>query len=434
MMKVEVEQQGGCRRSVSVAVAPDQVREDYDRIVKLYAQHARVSGFRQGRAPRELVEKRFAKRIVEDAKEQLLPRFYREALQQENLEPVALIDLSEAVFSRTDGFSFRVVLDVAPEFKLPKYRKLVLKSEPVAVTEEHVDGAIDATRERFARFEYVADRGVATGDLVQVDYRGTVDGTGIAELADNEQDIGKGEDFWVPIDTPEFLPGFNAGLEGAAIGEHRQVTIAFPDDYRVAVLGGKTALYEVDVKAIRGRTLPALDEEFLKRLEVASVEDLRREVREQLTRHAEQAERMRLRDEAARQLLDKADFEVPESLLQREQQSIVRELIQAMAQRGESREQMQAQRDALMSTATERARERLRISYILSAIGREEKIEISDSDVETRLEAMAGRYGMPLDRFKAELEKREGGLDAIRHELQSERTMEFIVEHAKIKD
>jgi len=434
VIKTEVEKQEGCRRSVAVAVPPEAVRETYDRVVDAYARQGRIKGFRQGRAPRDLIEKRFAQQIAEDARDRVLPRYYREALEQEGIEPVALIDLEHAAFSKTDGLSFRVTVDTAPEFKLPRYRKLTLKVEPVEVTDQDVDQAVTSTREQFARFEDVTDRGVAAGDLVQVDYSGAVDGRPVAELVPDQPDIGQGEDFWVPVDEPEFVPGFNAGITGAAIGDQRRIEAAFPGDYRVEPLRGKAAVYTVTVKALRGRTLPELDAAFLKRLEVESVEDLRGRIREQLDQHAEQASRMRLRDEAASQLLAKADFEVPASVLERERQNVLRELVQNLVRSGESGEQLKARREELLGQADGRALERVRLSYLLAAIGREEQIGVSDAELEERLAALAARYSMPVDRFKSELEQREGGLDAIRQELQAERVMDFIVEHAKIKD
>jgi len=431
-MKVSVEKKDGCRRVMRVDVGADLVRDDYNQLVSRYAKEVRVPGFRAGKAPAGLVENRFAKQITEDARDRMLPRFYQAAIEQEALAPVALVNVEDVVFSKNDGLKFSVTFDVAPEFKLPKYKKLSFKRQPVAVTDSDIDRGIDDLRTRFARYENVEGATVAAEDLVQVDYAGNVDGTPVGELTSECRDLGAGSDFWVPIGEPEFLPGFNAGLIGAAIGATAAFDVTFPEGFHVKDMVGKTAHYEVTVKALRRRALPAVDAEFLKRLGVETESALREQMRADLTTAGENAEHARLRDEVAQELLDKADFEVPQSILERERTAILREMVERLARGGGTREQIQQQREQLFASAAQRAMVRLRLSYILARIGEEEKIAVSDQDVEDRIALMAQRYGLAPERFKAELEKNDG-TDGVKESLLAERVMDFILENAKIK-
>lgn len=432
-MKVTIEKSDGCRRVLGVDVPAETVKSDYDAIIGLFAKEVKISGFRPGRAPVELVEKRYGKAIIQETKDRLIPRFYHEALQQESIEPVAVVDVQDVEFSRQEGLQFKVIVDVAPEFKLPKYKKISLKREKTDVADEDVDRTLTEILERFARFDDVEDKPVASGDLVQIDYDGISDGAALAELADDCRDVGSGKDFWVPTGETEFVPGMNAALEGAAIGDSLTVDVEFPADYHVAAVAGKKAVYTVAVKGVRTRVLPELDEEFLKRFEVESEDALRARIRQDLEEAAEARETGRLKGDLSRFLLDKTGMDLPEAIVERETGSLVRDMLTRVAQQGASREMLEQHRDEILGSASQSARDRVKLSYIVDRIGAEEEITVTDEDVEARLDVMGQRYGMPAERIRPELEKQDEGLQRLRTEIRGDKVMDFLLEHAKIK-
>jgi trigger factor len=432
-MKVTVEKAGGCRRVLDINVPAETVRSDYDAIIRLFAKEAKISGFRPGKAPVELVEKRYRKGIVQETKDRLIPRFYHEALEQESIAPIAVIDVQDVEFSSDEGLRFKALVDIAPEFKLPKYKKISLKRESTDVSDEDVDKTMKEIMERFARFEDVTDQPVSSGDLVQIDYDAESDGKPLADDVEDARDIGSGKDFWVPTGESEFVPGINAALEGVAIGENLSLDVTFPEDYHVASVAGKSAVYKLTVKGIRTRVLPELNEEFLKRFEVESEDALRARIRTDLEEAAEAREVGRLKDEIGRFLLAKTDMDLPESLVEREANAFVRDVLTRAAQQGGSREMLEQHRDEILGSATKGAQDRVKLSYIIDRVAKEEEIEANDDDVEQRLSVMAGRYGMPVDRFRVEWEKQDEGLEQIRGEAKSEKVMDFLVENAKIK-
>jgi trigger factor len=432
-MKVAIEKGDGCRRIVSIDVPAEDVKSDYESLLAVYTQQVRLPGFRQGKAPSALVEKRFASQLVEDAKQRLVPRFYQEAAAQEQLKPVTVLDVTDVVFAKAGGLQFKVTVDVAPDFKLPKYEKLTIRGSEPVTTDEDVEKAIDDLRGRFASYEDVEGRAVQAEDLVQVDYSGACDGASLSELASDCQDLGKGEDFWVPVSEPEFLPGFNAGLVGTEMGSEATIDVVFPEDYHVAAVAGKKALYTVKVKAIRARQLPELDEEFLKRVGMETEEALRKMVRENLEEGSKNAEEASRRDAVAEQLLAKSNFDIPESLLEQERNAILRDMISEAARGGVAREAMEAQREGMVQVADERAAKRVRLTYILDAIADKEEVTVNDEDVDARLEEMASRYYMPVDRLRGEMEKHDAGLANLRGEVRAGKVMELILERAKLK-
>ncbi len=432
-MKVSIEKTDACRRILGVAVPAETVKSDYDAIISLFAKEVKISGFRPGRAPVELVEKRYSKAIIQEAKDRLLPRFYNEALEQEGIEPVSVIGVLDVEFSRDEGLQFKVAIDVAPEFKLPKYKKISLKREKADVGDADIDRTLTEIRERFARFEDVDGQPVASGNLVEIDYDGVSDGKPLAEIAEDSRDIGSGKDFWVPTGESEFVPGMNAALEGASIGDTLTVDVAFPDDFHVASVAGKNAVYTVAVKGIRTRVLPKMDEEFLKRFEVESEEALRARLRQDLEEAAEARETGRLKHEISRFLLDKTGMDLPESLVELETGNLVRDVLTRVAQQGGSREKLEQHRDEILGSASQKARDRVKLSYIIDRIGGDEGISVTDEDLEQRLAFMSQRYGMPAERLRPELEKQDEGLRSLRGEIRGDKVMDFLLENAKVK-
>ena len=433
-MNVTVENGEGCRRILSISVPAEEAAKDYESILDVYVKNAKLRGFRKGRAPAALVEKQFAKSIQQELRDRVIPRSYAEAIKQEELKPVATVDVQDVEYSKDDGFKFKVVVDVEPEFKLPKYKKISLKREPVAVTDEDVENTITNIRQRSARYEDVTDQPLAANDMVQIDYEAVCDGKPLAEVAADSSDIGKGADMWVPSGEHEFVPGMTAALEGASIGDTRSFDVEFSEDYYVKAVAGLKATYTMTIKAIRKLTLPELTEEFLKQYGVKSEEELRTNIRKDLEEAGEAREKARLKDEISKYLVEKTKIEVPQSLVDRETYTLVQETIERASKQGASREMIEEQHAAIFNSASEAALSRVKLSYVVNAIRAEEGIEISDEDVDREVATIAARYGMQPEMVRAELEKRDEGLKNMRLDLLGNKVMDFLLENAKIKE
>ena len=419
---------------MTVSAPADELKKDYDTVVNLFVQNSKLRGFRKGKAPVALVEKQYAGAIEQELRDRLLPRYYNEALQEQELKPVAVVDIQDVVISRDNGFSFKAVLDVAPEFKLPKYKKIPLKREPVAVTDDDVENTIKNIRERYARFEDVSDKPFAAGDMVQIDYEAVCDGKPLAELATDSKDIGQGEDMWVPSGEHEFVPGMTEALEGAKIGDSVTFDVEFPEDYRVESVAGLKAVYTMKIKAIRTMTLPQLNEEFLKQFDVETEEQLRENIRKDLEDAAEARETAALKEAISKHLIEKTKIEVPESIVARETESLIRETMERALRQGATSETLREHHAEIITSASESAVNRVKLSYIVNAICDAEEIEVTDEDVEKELENMSRRYGMPVDSIRTELEKRDEGLGGLRADILGNKVMDFLLENAKIKE
>ena len=429
-MKVRIEDGGPCRKLMHVDVPPQDVAPEYGNVLKEYAKFGRVAGFRPGKAPAPVVERHYAKAIMEETRDRLVPRFYREALKENRVDAVAIVDVQDVKLDKAKGLTFRVTVDVAPEFKLPKYKKFAVKENPVEVADKDVDAAFGRLLDGYARFEDVSNRAVGDGDLVQIDYKGRCDGKTVTEMTPDNAGLGEGADFWTLCGDREFLPGLNKGLIGAAINDRREIKVVFPADYHVKAVAGREAAYEVLIKAIRQKILPEINAEFLKPFEVDSREALRERIRKDMIEHAEKAEKDRRKDEIATFLLKETEFDVPTSIVEQETNLAVRSMVQRIARQGATREQIVERRDDIVNAASKTSKERVKLSYILNRIAAEEKVEVSDGEVESRVESLAKYYEMPKDKFKAELDKRNG-VEGLRSDIRSEKTMDFLLEQVK---
>lgn len=433
-MNVKVDKVGACRLQVSVSVPADEVRPAYERVVKQFAGKARIPGFRPGKAPTALVETRFRKEIAKETQDQLLPDTYQEMIKKESLRPVAIVALDNANLSPDNGFSFQVTLDVVPEFKLPKYQKIPVAAVNADVGEKDVDEALASMRKRMARYEDLEGGTVQDQDMVKVTYSGTCDGRPLTEVDASAGELADGTDFWIPIVTEsEFLPGLNAALTGTASGGTVKVDVEFPADYRVKGLAGRNAVYDFTVKALRRMREPALDDAFLKDVGMATADDLRKRIREDLEAAKKESEDSRQRREISTFLLEHTKLEVPESQVAGETQSLLRSLLSRMARAGGTREMLEKHRDEIMGSVAQQASERVRLSYILQEIAGAETITLTDEDVNAEIGRLAGQYGMPEAKLRAEIEKQEGGMAHLRHDLLQTRVLDYLLGQAKVK-
>ena len=432
-MKVSVEDMGSCRKVLHIDVAAEIVAPDYEKVLKAYATHANISGFRKGKAPAKIVEKRFKKNIEDDARQDLVPKFYHEALAAKDIKPVAVVDITGVDFDKVNGLKFDVILDVMPEFKLPKYKKITIKEEKVDVTDADVDEQVKGMLKNMGKFDEVTDRGLEKDDLASIDYTATCDGAPLIELGEACKGIAGGENFMVMMGDPEYLPGMVDGLMGAKIGDKKVVDVVFPTDYHLKEVAGKTAVYDVEVKGIRAQILPEIDDELLKNIGCESEDDLRSKIKEQLDDSARQREKTHLHNEVAKFLIEKTKFDLPQSIVEQETNLQAREMINQLSTRGAQREHIEAQRDDIMTNAVQNANNRVKIGYIVDRIADAESISVEDSEVDTRIDQLAVQYRMTPEQFREELGKREDSKAGIEGEVRTGKVFDFLVENAKIK-
>ncbi len=432
-MNVVVEDTGTCRKKIGVEWNAERVQQDYDSVLAEFCKASKIKGFRPGKAPIKVIEKRYAKEIMDTVRERLVPAGYQQAIKDKNLNVVHVLDVSDVSLELGKPMTFTVSVEIVPEFELPEYKGISLERQKEEIPEEKVDETVLSIREQFASFDEVQGRSVQKGDLVQVDYEGVCDGTAIEEISEETKGLGARKEFWVRADENAFLPEFAEGLAGAEIGEKRQIFVEFAKEFPVKDLEGKKATYFVDVKAIREKKLPDVDEDFLKRIGVDDEETLRTRIREDLQRGAEQREASRLRNAVVNYLLNAIEMDVPPTVVSRETQAIIQDIVRDNTSRGAKQEQLMEKKEEILEVATKNAAERVKAQFILDRIADQEKIEVPPQRFREHVDRLAGSYGMKPDALCAELKKRDA-MDNVKNELRRSMTVDFLLESAAIKE
>jgi trigger factor len=432
-MTVEVKSIGPCRKELGIRTDWEAVSADYEGVVGAFVRESAVPGFRKGKAPRNLVEKRYGSAIADETRDSVISRLYRQAMSQEQLSAVAVVAVNDVRFAKGEGVSMRVTVDVPPEFKLPKYRGIPVKGVRIHVTDEAVEKAYQRFLDRMSRFEDVAGRPVRKGDLVLLDHAGTCEGKPLRDLSAECRDLGDGRDVWVLADEPEYLPGFAAGLTGMQAGERRTLSVNFPADYHVQSVAGRSASYEVTVKQIREKHPPEVNEAFLKMVGAESVDAMKARFRQELERAAKERDLGSRRDQVARHLLVETHFDVPQSVVEQELQMTVRAMVQRIVAQGGTREQIAEHRSSIMDAASRTSTDRVKLGYVLARIAEEEKVAVGPEEVNQRIEMLAQRHGMPAADLRREIEK-NNGLEGVEAEIREEKAMAMLVESAKVTE
>lgn len=435
-MNVTVENTGPCRKLLKAEFSAEEIQKEYDESLAVYAKHGQVRGFRPGRAPREMIRRKYDKQILDGLRDHLLAKGFQSAIKEHQFDPIAEMDLQQSELKAGQPFSFSVTLDVEPEFDLPSYKGLAVEAKKVEVTEEALTEAIDRYLENTAKYEDLKkDRPVKAGDMVAVDYRATVDGKPMAELSEKAKSLATGSDFWVIANEEySFLPGFGPQLVGLKVGDAKDVSVVFDDKAPIEELRGKTGVFAVMVKKIRERQKPPLDEALFKSLSVKDEAELRETFRSLLKREADSQEQSRRRNQLVEALLKSASLDVPESETNSESHRIVYEMVEENTRRGVPEKEIRENISKISESAKTAAQERLKLRYLLKRIAREENIDVTDAEVTALMNAHAMRSGAPSAKEwlqRSNLKERDVR-SGLRQDLLTSKTIDFLLANAKL--
>ncbi len=431
-MKVTMKSTGPCRQTIRIEVPAETVAAERAELLTYYTKGVSLPGFRKGHAPKALVEKKFAKDMAADLKDRVVPKFYHEAIAQEKVKVVAVVDVSEPEIADGKPLKFEVTVDVPPEFKLPKYDGISIKAEKADVSEKQIDETVESILRQHATYEDITGRAAKEKDMVQVSYESTIGGQPLEEKVPQARGLGRGNGYWITCDDESFLPGMGKALVGAKIGDKKDVTVKFPEGFIVKELAGMKAEFKVEVTGMRETKLPELNEEFLKKLHIESEAELRKNIREHMEEAAKNKEKGRQQDEVCEFLLKKTKLDVPESAVKEQTRNLTYELARQRMMRGMSQEQIKAQSEDMFKEAQEKAEEQVKLRYIVMAVADAENIKVEDQEVADEVVRMAVSQRQDAAEYRKKLEK-EDQLESVRDQIRFGKTIEFLLENAKIK-
>jgi len=432
-MNINVERQPQCTATLRVEIPAEKVNGERNKIIQGFAGQARIKGFRPGKAPRELIEKRFAVEIAEELESRLVREALDEALRKEDLKVLDVEPPQSPTIHPDGAYSFTAKLMLAPEFDLPEYKGIEVEIPRIDVTPEMVDQNLDSLRERFGEFEDVEGRAAADGDFAVINYTSTIDGQSVEEALGKPIEFLAGrDDYWVKLDDESFLPGFAKQLTGMEADQEKAVTLNLPDDFPVEDARGREITFQVKLTGLKEQNLPELNDELAaKIIPDATLDSLKETIEGRIREDLERRVADLKVDRIVQVLNSQVEFELPEAILTSEIQGQADQMVERGISSGMSQEEIEAQQGDIFNAAGQQARVNLRTNFILQEIARTEELEIPDQELLQHLAMMAQRQQQPVKKFVKTLQK-EGRLPGIRNSLLVGKAIDFVVEHANV--
>ena len=432
-MNVTVQELAPCKKLVRFEVDTSALNEAFETVTKDFQREAALPGFRPGKAPRDMVIKRYEEDITTEVKRKLISETYRQGIKDQKLEVVGYPDIEEIQFAKGQALQFAATIETAPQFQMPEYRGLPAKRDIATVAEEDIDKALDALRTQQAKFEK-ADRAVKENDFVVLNYFGTCEGKPITDWNPVARGLTEKKNFWIQVTPESFIAGFAPQLIDAKAGDKRTVNVDFPADFVTREIAGKKGVYEVEVVEVKERILPPLDDAFAKTYGAEDLTHLRDGVRRDLQNELNLKQKRVVRQQLVEALLGRVNFDLPESLVQQETRNVVYNIVRENQRRGISKEVIDQQKDAIYSAANQTAKERVKAEFLISKIAEKEGIRVNEQEMNLRIVSLAQTYNMAPDKFLKEVKSRQGGIEEIYAQLLHEKVVDFLQEHAKIED
>ncbi|MBR4598059.1 MAG: trigger factor [Opitutales bacterium] len=434
-MKTNIEKISDTRQKVSVSLDAAEIAKERENVVADFVKYAKVPGFREGKAPKGMIEKRFA----EDIKAQLERAVTNKAVEALNsikdFDIFAVVDLQAGDVEAKDGATLTFTADVYPQIKLPADYKTSVELNPVDATEEEIQKTVDFYRNQRAQYNKIEDRPAQKGDFVQVSYEGKIDGKSVDELAEKPAMYGKQKGTWEEAGNTD-VPGVRSiveGVVGMKVGEKKTVEEIFAADFPEAALAGKTAVYEVELNEIREKKLPEIDEAFLKDMGDKTEADFRARLAKDITAEKTQHNEVLKRQYAVDQLMEKVDFPVPESALEEERQSVLQEMMMRFMSSGATKEDLEKNKQSLYDAATKDAEPRAKMRIFLNRVAVANNLKVENDDMQRMLWQESVRTRTRPEELIKQLKKDQGRVNRMRADALLQKAINFIAEKAEVK-
>ena len=427
IMNVQVENLEKNMAKLTVEVPAEEVEKALQAAYMKEKNKISIPGFRKGKVPRQMIEKMYGAAVFyEEAANILIQNNYAQAMEESKLDIVSRPTIDVVQIEAGKEFIFTAEVAVRPEVTLGKYKGVQVTKIDTTVSDEEVDAALEAERQKNARTVSVTDRAVAEGDTAVIDYEGFVDGVAF--------EGGKAENHSLVIGSHSFIDTFEDQLVGHNPGEEVEVNVTFPTEYHAPELAGKAAVFKCKIHEIKAAVNPELNDEFAQDVsEFDTLEEYKADLRKQLEANKEIEAKRTKEDEAIKKIIDKSTMEIPEAMIETQCENMINEFAQRITQSGLSMEQyMQFSGmtlDKLKEQVRPEAETRIKSSLVLEQIAKEENIEIPDADVDAEIEKMAAQYGMEADKLKEYMGDAER--ESMKRDMAVTKAVELIMENVK---
>ena len=413
------------KREISVEIPAAEVARETESQIARYQKSARLPGFRAGHVPASIIKQRFGEGLKSDVAEALIPKYFRREAEKQGLIPVSQPRVTDLHMHDGEPLRFKASFEVLPEIQVEGYKELRADHPDITVTDEEVEHALNSVREQHAAYTTIEGRALAEGDFAQASMDGKPkDGQDVAEAKANPVHM---DDVLIEIGGKNTVPEFTQNLTGASAGDEHTFDVIYPEDAPDKRLAGKTFVYTVKINGIKQKTLPELNDDFAKELgEFTTLDQVRKQIRDNMEAEKRHTAEREAKDKLVAELVKRNDFEVPESLVDRQIDLRLERGLRALAAQGMKMEDLKKMDlPRLRAGQRDQAVNDVKSSLLLERIADLEKIEVSDDELNREIEALAQQSKQTSEGVRARLTQ-DGGLDRIRIRIRSEKTLDFL--------
>ncbi len=428
MIKVTIEDMKPSKKKLHIEVPVEKVEEKKDKIISALKKSAKIKGFRKGKVPKDVIIKTYKKDIDEDTQRELVSEAYDFAISDNKLQPVSELAVTNVVFEDGKPFSFDVLIDVKPEFELKEYKNIEIEKEDIEITKEEKDNVLNQIVEAFSALEEKkGDKGAEEGDVFVLDIE-TInkdDGTQIKELT--------GKNIYGELGKKLLIEEIEKEIYGMKQSETKEVEVSFDKDYPLRYLKGKNVKFKITLTSLKTKIPPELNDEFATKVnkEFKTVDDLMKDIENRLKKNKEFLEIERQKDAIVEKFIKDYDFELPETLVNQEVNSMMVEYVKDMYYKGADVNSEEYKPQNLRGKFEENARKRVKTTFILLKIAEKENIDVSNDEIKDFIAKEAASKNMKFDDLYKEYQEKNL-LPIIQMDILGDKTLDFLLKEAKL--
>ncbi len=429
-MKVTVEDQSSVKKILHIEVPQADVARELSDAYQQLKKTAKIKGFRPGKAPRSVLERMFGKDVNADVTGKLIQSAFMDALKETQLKIVGSPKVDPPDLDAQNPYCFDAQVEVNPEIGDIAYQGLELTRTNYSASDDELDLQLKMLRKNMAKSEKISDdRPVQSGDVVLIDYEGFKEGKPFEPTK-------KTDNFMVKIGDGQVIRDLEDGLVGMTIGEEKQIEATFPEDYFKKELVGEQVIFQVKLNEIREEILPELDDDFAKNIsdKFDSLDALKDQIKENLQAGYTKRIEQELNEQIFKQLIEKTEFEVPDTLVDAELEQIMKDAERSFAQSNQKFEDVGLTRESLMEKYRPTAEKQVRRHLILSKLVEQEALELSDEELEKGFQEMADTYQQPVEHLKGYYNQNKEGLAFFKHTLLEKKALNLIIDKGQITE
>ncbi len=423
---IKMEDISPVRKKLSFEIPWNEVKDELDNVYREVGKKAKIKGFRPGKIPRQVLEKYFKEHVEEETISNIINKYYWQGIDERKMSPLSQPDVDQQGIKENTPFSFSASFEIEPQFEPQGYKGMELEKEKIAITDDDLTSRLNQIKQMFATMEEVTDdRAVIAGDFVTIDFAGSVDGESLKEM--------KADNYLLEVGSKRFIPGFEEQLVGMKKAEASDIKVNFPEDYQEKKFAGKEAVFHVEIKNIKEKKLPEIDENFIKNFDkYSSLDDLKNDVRKSLEEESVKLAEGRLQNSIMEKLLVVNDFEAPSALVEKQIYYMMADTRNRMTKAGMDEKNATEFSIQMHDKYKEEAVKIVRSFLILKKISERESFTITDAEIDSHIRDLAKKHGRDYDLLKKAYEK-EDKKENLRSDLLQKKVFDFIEQNASIK-